>query len=540
MFKFILFQLFIIFSFGATGAEFTIDSLPVQDGGRLKPFNTLSREMLTLTYGRSKFEDQEGRKHKATQIVATWMMVPEVWQKKAFIRIDHLGLKKALAVENVSKKFFTPEELFSNSRLDVVFRQLQTKVEVKEKLNPFYQAVQKLQNQLMSFHAIGSGSLRVAPNPDKESSTWLSVAELSPELGESYFRVLKSFAATFTESKGGSEKDLQVAINEFVEKAKANNPEAYPEQKVMAVEVHYNKLAPFMWSWILYALATVLIFLAILFENRSLRIAAWTSLAIAFAFHTYGFGLRVYLTGRPPVSNMYESVIWVGWGTVLFTAIFSFIKRRANILLAGAGVATLCMIVADRAPAILDASLQPLEPVLRSNLWLIVHVMTITLSYAAFFLALGISNVGMFHMIKGKSVNSEVIRDLVDSCYKCLQVGVVLLAAGTILGGVWADYSWGRFWGWDPKETWALIALLGYLALLHGRLAGWVKNFGMLAGSIIAFNLVIMAWYGVNFVLGAGLHSYGFGAGGIEYVAVFCGLQFLYVFYTAFYVKSLN
>lgn len=110
-----------------------------------------------------------------------------------------------------------------------------------------------------------------------------------------------------------------------------------------------------------------------------------------------------------------------------------------------------------------------------------------------------------------------------------IQVGVCLLAAGTILGGVWADYSWGRFWGWDPKETWAFIALLGYLAILHGRLVGWLRNYGLAATSVIAFSLVIMAWYGVNFVLGAGLHTYGFGAGGVEYVAAFVAIHMIYV-----------
>ena len=107
------------------------------------------------------------------------------------------------------------------------------------------------------------------------------------------------------------------------------------------------------------------------------------------------------------------------------------------------------------------------------------------------------------------------------------------MAAGTILGGVWADYSWGRFWGWDPKETWALIALLGYLAILHGRLVGLVKDFGMVVWSIVTFSLVIMAWYGVNYVLGAGLHSYGFGAGGVEYVTGFVFVHVLFVIYVA-------
>lgn len=126
-------------------------------------------------------------------------------------------------------------------------------------------------------------------------------------------------------------------------------------------------------------------------------------------------------------------------------------------------------------------------------------------------------------------VKKSVSKELHQSLYRSIQVGVLLLAAGTILGGVWANYSWGRFWGWDPKEVWALIALLGYLALLHGRYAGWVTKFSLATGAIIAFQCVLMAWYGVNFVLGAGLHSYGFGGGGVRYVATYVLLEVLFV-----------
>ena len=114
-----------------------------------------------------------------------------------------------------------------------------------------------------------------------------------------------------------------------------------------------------------------------------------------------------------------------------------------------------------------------------------------------------------------------------------MQFGVVLIAAGTILGGIWADYSWGRFWGWDPKEVWALITLLCYLTILHGRYTQWVGQFGFAAWSAISFMSVVMAWYGVNFILGAGLHSYGFASGGTPWVASFVGLQLLYVLVTA-------
>lgn len=537
-------NLFFVISFLFTTVgytdTFTFETLPIQNGGRLKPYDTYARESLMLMHGASTFKNEDGSKEakkssrQATHIVATMILAPEMWEGIPFIRIDHLGLKKALNLAE-DQKYFKPVDLNRNPRLGVLIGELNTKRAGKEKLNPFDQGAQRLESQLVVFHELQMGGLRIAPNTDAESTTWMTLAELPDAQKELFFQALRSYVLTFTSEEGPTPERLATLEKEVAALAaglSANNTAAYPQAKDMQIEHHYNSLAPFQWSWVLYTLAAILMFLGSLFvRNKILYFLSWVAVAVAFALHTYGFALRVYITERPPVSNMYETVVWVAWGAIVFTALFSLIKKKKYILLSGTMVAALCMIVADRAPLILDGTLQPLEPVLRSNLWLIVHVMTITLSYAAFFLALGISNVALFHLIRGENINSPLIRDYVDTTYKSVQVGVVLLAAGTILGGVWADYSWGRFWGWDPKETWALIALLGYIALLHGRLAGLVKNFGMLAGSVISFNLVVMAWYGVNFVLGAGLHSYGFGAGGIEYVAAFVGLQFLYVFF---------
>jgi len=178
----------------------------------------------------------------------------------------------------------------------------------------------------------------------------------------------------------------------------------------------------------------------------------------------------------------------------------------------------------------MPSSIDPLVPVLRDNFWLTVHVLTITLSYAAFALAMGFGHILLFRYAR----NPREARNDVPMhfwLYRVLQLGVLLLAAGTILGGVWANYSWGRFWGWDPKETWALIALLCYITTLHGRLAGWWTQFGLVVASVICFLAVLMAWYGVNFVLGKGLHSYGFGIGGETYVASFVIADLLFVLF---------
>ena len=249
-------------------------------------------------------------------------------------------------------------------------------------------------------------------------------------------------------------------------------------------------------------------------------------MALGFLFNTYGFLLRIYLTGRPPVSNMYESVVWVAWGSVFFAGIFEFFKKVNYFAFAAVLVGVVCLITADIAPVVLDPSLEPLQPVLRSNLWLIIHVMTITLAYSAFFLSFVLSDIGLWFYIKKKK---DQMTKISQFTYRATQLGVVLLIAGTILGGVWADYSWGRFWGWDPKETWALIAILGYVAVLHTRLVGWIRGFGFLVTNSFCFLLIIMAWYGVNYILGAGLHSYGFGGGGVGYVSAFISIQLVYL-----------
>jgi ABC-type transport system involved in cytochrome c biogenesis permease subunit len=280
-------------------------------------------------------------------------------------------------------------------------------------------------------------------------------------------------------------------------------------------------------AWLSALLAAVGMLLHLGSRWRAFYFSALLAYFAAMAAMVTGFCMRIAISGRAPVTNMYESVVWVGFGVAILGLIFEVIYRKKYILTAAAAVSSVALILADNCPLILDPSLRPLEPVLRSNFWLSTHVTTITLSYAAFALALGIANITLGYLLF-RSSNRDTISALSRFTYKAIQVGVLLLSAGIILGGVWADYSWGRFWGWDPKEVWALVALLGYLCVLHARFAGLVGHRGLAALAVVCFSLVVMAWYGVNFVLGAGLHSYGFGGGGQGwvYTAVLLELAF--------------
>ncbi len=232
--------------------------------------------------------------------------------------------------------------------------------------------------------------------------------------------------------------------------------------------------------------------------------------------------LRILISGRAPVTNMYETVMFSGFGALIIASIITLYRKEISFVIAGLAYNVLCLMMMKFANGMLDPGISPLVPVLRDNFWLSTHVTTVILSYAALALSWLLANSILIRSALGKIDNAEY-RYQVDLTYTCIKFGVVLLSGGVILGGVWADYSWGRFWGWDPKETWSLIVLLVYMAILHGKNTTWIpprRFIPLVAG---AFMSVMMAWFGVNYILATGLHSYGFSEGG----AIFLGSFFL-------------
>ncbi|MBY0555195.1 cytochrome c biogenesis protein CcsA [bacterium] len=514
--------------------------LPVQDSGRIKPFDTFAKETLELVYGKKTYKPKEDSPAvEAHWVVLTWMLSPESWIKRPLFEVKHHEILEKLKLP-IDKKHFTGDELFTSENFSNLMQELQNKRDTKEKLTPYYQAIQRIENQFFVFREMASGNLlKVYPLPTQVS--WLSVAELPAEVQPAFMEISKAVATYLgmkTDPAATPEQLKEAAVNldkfilSFEDLARKSDATKYAASTKVKTEVMYNDFHPFRWAYICYLLASLILIFIWIRETKNGMALAWFFVSIGLALHVFGFAFRIYLAERPPVSNMYETVVWASFGAVLFAIILELVYKFRVILLGGSLMGLFALIIADSAPAILDPSLQPLEAVLRSNYWLIVHVMTITISYAAFLLAFGLGDLGLIYFVLDENKHTDKIQKITTGVYRSMQIGVAFLAPGIILGGIWADYSWGRFWGWDPKETWALIALLGYIIVLHSRLIGWLKNFGMLAAGVITFNLVIMAWYGVNFVLGAGLHSYGFGAGGIEYVSVFVGLHLLFVAYS--------
>jgi cytochrome c-type biogenesis protein CcsB len=307
------------------------------------------------------------------------------------------------------------------------------------------------------------------------------------------------------------------------------SPRIYPQDRQLRLEYFCNHFDGFYRAIWFYGLAFLVLLVAHLRRTATALRSIGVAIAIlGLAFHATGIVLRCLIAGRPPVTNMYESIIWVSFAVSFFGMIFFARYRTPVYLLAALPVTLIALLLVHQMPIAMPSSIDPLVPVLRDNFWLTIHVLTITLSYAAFALAMGFGHILLFRYARDPQ-GARADAPMHFWLYRVLQLGVLLLAAGTILGGVWANYSWGRFWGWDPKETWALIALLCYIVTLHGRLAGWWTQFGLVVASVVCFLAVLMAWYGVNFVLGKGLHSYGFGIGGETYVATFVIVDLAFV-----------
>lgn len=516
-------------------------SLAVQDQGRVKPFDTYAKELLTTINGRSSTKDPLDPQKKLSAVEFAWnaLLNPSDWSDQAeVLSFRDLKWKKELGL-SAEKSRYSLAELKKNSLLMKKvggFHQAQrqgAKISDHDKklldLVHHMEILTKLQR---------SDSVTLVPNPVSMEQPWFPLATLwqhtpPPQPLEATYN---SFQELKTAQLQGGDSTPQ--LQAFSDALRNLGP--YPELRDLQREVHFNHFHPFQKAWICFLIAFCVLIFSPKREGEKLGKLYWTGLAftsIGFLILCYGFFLRSSIAGRPPVTNMYESVIWVAFGAVLFALIFEITHSQNQYLAAATAGATVCLILADSLPAVFDPTIDPLVPVLRNNFWLTVHVLTITLSYAAFLLALGLGHIVIWNYSRDAGDSRSTTKSY-EALYTAIKIGVLLLAAGTILGGVWAAQSWGRFWGWDPKEVWALIALLGYIAILHAKYAGWIGEFGIAAWSIFSFLLVIMAWYGVNFILGTGLHSYGFGTGGVEYISVFVLLEILFVLYCTFHYKK--
>ncbi len=276
-----------------------------------------------------------------------------------------------------------------------------------------------------------------------------------------------------------------------------------------AFEVFFNRFDPFTICMALYILAFLLVCTYAIAGGRGFANAALAVVILTFLVHTVGLVCRVYISGRPPVTNLYSSAVFIAWGAVALGIGLELVYRNGIGSFKAAIIGFAPLLIADRLAHRDADTMGQLQAVLDTNFWLATHVVCVTLGYAATFLA-GVLSIGFVlgNLLTG-GLKSDTRKELARMTYGVICFAMIFSFVGTILGGIWADQSWGRFWGWDPKENGAVLIVLWNALILHARWGGLVKDRGIALLAIFGNVITSWSWFGTN-MLGIGLHSYGF------------------------------
>jgi cytochrome c-type biogenesis protein CcsB len=493
--------------------------LLVQDkDGRIRPVNTLSSEVLRKIARKNSLEGLN-----PDQVFLGILTFPEIWQTKALIKVANPELKDYLKIDGKYAAFTDIVDVHTSSGYQIGEFVERAYAKKPSKQNKFDKEVMKVDERINIFYMVYSGMfLTVFPIPDHPNSKWVTSKEADKHFeGEEalfvkgilsmYFDVVKNAV----ESGDWSSADEHLGY--ILQYQEDYGNEVIPDESRIDLEIFYNNFNIFKRLASYYGLIgfilLVLHFINILKPKINLKLVIRISsilVILLFLVHTAGLIIRWNISGHAPWSNGYESMIYIGWATILSGLIF---LKRSEVTLAVTAVLT-SLILAVAGMSWMDPEITNLVPVLKSY-WLIIHVAIITASYG--FLALG-ALLGFFNLIlmnlKTKNNFERLNLTITELTYiieMTLIIGLFMLTIGTFLGGVWANESWGRYWGWDPKETWALVTVLVYSFVAHMRfIPGFRGNFAYSFASLISYGSVLMTYFGVNYYL-SGLHSYAKG-----------------------------
>jgi cytochrome c-type biogenesis protein CcsB len=451
--------------------------LPVQHDGRAMPFDTYARDMVKTIAGSSEWMGEA-----PVSTMTRWLDNPEGAANENNIMVGHPDLAVALGLQ-ASTKHASFLHLVQN---DGLAQQLQIYEYCRDyglPANTTIEAAFGLQKRLDLMKGILFGT-GICPIPSKAQPdvAWWPIEAASVE---SLARLLDG-----------------------------PRLEGWPSDKKISLEIFYNGLKPLRVSWIFTLFAVALSIAAFVRKRMWLDAAALSSLMCSFGMMTLCIVLRWQAGERVPAANMYESMLFLSWGLALSAVVSRGFFRNRVFGLNAAAMAALAMMLADLLP--LDRFIRPIAPILAGTPWLAIHVPIIMAGYAL--LALGMAaahlQVGAY-IFCPRTKDTKDIQKIAGKFHGMLYwynfIGSILLLAGILTGSMWAASSWGRYWGWDPKEVWSLVAFLAYMAIIHAKAAGLIGKFGYAIFSILAFQTILMTYLGVNYVLAMGMHSYGMG-----------------------------
>ena len=504
----------------AKGHAQKFGSLVIQDlGGRMKPANTFSSELLRKVSKKDHYGELN-----ADQVMMSIVESPALWYNVPIIYLKrgNDSLRKIVGVDS-KQKYTSLVSFFDNQGNYKISSQLEDayRAAVPNQFQKDFIEVDKRVNLL--YAALEGKILRVFPIPGDPLNKWVSY----PELNEVSFKGKDSlyvqnilplyFSALRLARQDGDYAQAENLLQSLEGFQKKFGGAVMPSEDKIEAEILYNQYDIFkkLFSWYLYAglLLFVLLIVKIFREGKTLNLSINVlkgSVLLLFLLHTAGLVARWFISGHAPWSDAYESMIYVAWATMFFGLIFG---RKSELTLAAtAFVSSMVLMIAHW--NWMDPAIANLQPVLDSY-WLMIHVAVIVGSYGPFALSMIIGVVALLLISIARKKNKEKIglniKELTIINELSLTVGLIMLTIGNFLGGMWANESWGRYWGWDPKETWALISILIYAFVIHMRFVpglrgNWTFNFM----SIVAFASILMTYFGVNFYL-VGLHSYASG-----------------------------
>ncbi|MDO1500383.1 cytochrome c biogenesis protein CcsA [Winogradskyella maritima] len=545
----------------------------IQDiSGRMMPMNTFASEVLRKLSKSDTYEDLD-----ANQVLLSMQESPQLWYNMPII---YLKLKKGDSIRTLigvdkDVKYTKFSDYFTSLGEYKLSPYLESAYKAQIP-NGFQKEIKETDQRVTLLYNVVEGqAMRIFPVPGDENNKWISSDDFRrdgyrEQISDSLYgnfinNGFSAYLITLNEAKKtGDFTTANTMLNGFKNIQEKYGSEVMLSDEKIETEILYNKYDIFkrLFSWYMYA-GTLLFVLLIVqifkYRSRGLKITINVFVGIIiflFVLHTAGLIARWYIAGHAPWSDAYESMIYVAWATMLFGFIIgmskndskihkndyagivlSFLRKRKNsnlTIASGAFVTSMILMIAHW--NWMDPAIANLQPVLDSY-WLMIHVAVIVASYGPFTLSMILGAVSLLLMIMTTSKNKDHIslslKELTVINEMSMTVGLVMLTIGNFLGGMWANESWGRYWGWDPKETWALISIMVYAFVIHMRLIPGLRSrwfFNLMA--IVAFGSILMTYFGVNFYL-SGLHSYASGDQIIsfQFIGIACVLVALLGFF---------
>lgn len=511
------------------------ESLAIQDGGRLKPLATYARFTLLRLSGRTTVPAGE-ETLSATEWLVDCLFRPQVAAGYKVFLVDDPEVMDALGLRRTAKRDRYSYNDLRPARAALLELARQYAGQPPENREHSETQLLRLAENFLEYEALtagdgGAARLALVPPGNPARTDWLTPAEaLQGGAGEEPARL----AAQFAELAAAAEDPARfgTAARAFASAARTAAGARGQDGRV-ALEVWYYRLQV-LGVPVFYGLARALYMLAFLaaalfwLRPRS-RATTWVVpglLAAPTLILAAGIALRCVIRQRPPVTTLYETILFVTVSAVVVALAAEWATRRRVALSLAPVIGALGLFLAGKHEAIEGVDTMPaLVAVLDTNFWLSTHVTTITLGYAAGLLAAAIAHVFVAAKLLGlKRDEPEFYAAVTRTVYGVLCFGLLFSTVGTVLGGIWAAESWGRFWGWDPKENGALLIVLWGLLIVHARLGGYIRDYGINLAALVGGMVVAFSWFGVN-LLGVGLHSYGFTNGAFTGLVIFYGLE---------------